>query len=278
MAERMRDNLRGAGRDYEAIRRAIDDIPNDPRVLAAAQQGSAAASAVMTQLREYHKERFAKSMRRALGLRIDLFSDSHVAPIIEQAIRDNVDLIKTIPPRYHDALKREFRKLAVDAPFDQAAVRKMLATGYRSAGYNLRRLTRDQTTKTIGKLTEARQTGVGITQYQWLTSQDERVRSSHVAKSGRIFEWASPPADTGHPGHDIQCRCTAIAIVPRVRARGAVPSEPGATVSQVEVGGGDARPPDNAAPAGGAGKALPAAPGHYPESGEASARAPPGAA
>ena len=50
-------------------------------------------------------------------------------------------------------------------------------------------------------------------QYQWLTSQDERVRPSHVANSGGLFDWASPPPDTGHPGEDILCRCNAVAVL-----------------------------------------------------------------
>ena len=48
---------------------------------------------------------------------------------------------------------------------------------------------------------------------QWLTSDDERVRPSHREKVGKFFRWDDPPADTGHPGADIQCRCVAIAAL-----------------------------------------------------------------
>lgn len=72
-----------------------------------------------------------------------------------------------------------------------------------------RRIARDQVSKLNGQLTQARQSGLGITHYFWRTSGDERVRDSHAAKEGNRYAWDDPPADTGHPGDDIMCRCTA---------------------------------------------------------------------
>lgn len=71
-----------------------------------------------------------------------------------------------------------------------------------------RRIARDQTSKLNGQLTQARQSGLGITHYFWRTSGDERVRDSHAALEGRRFSWDDPPS-VGHPGEDINCRCTA---------------------------------------------------------------------
>ena len=44
--------------------------------------------------------------------------------------------------------------------------------------------------------------------YRWRTAGDDKVRPSHAANEGRIFNWDYPP-DTGHPGEDYNCRCTA---------------------------------------------------------------------
>lgn len=46
------------------------------------------------------------------------------------------------------------------------------------------------------------------THYTWRTAQDERVRSTHAAREGRVFAWTDPP-DTGHPGEERNCRCWA---------------------------------------------------------------------
>jgi hypothetical protein len=44
--------------------------------------------------------------------------------------------------------------------------------------------------------------------YIWRTAGDDKVRPSHAANEGRVFAWNDPP-ETGHPGEDFNCRCTA---------------------------------------------------------------------
>lgn len=53
------------------------------------------------------------------------------------------------------------------------------------------------------------------THYVWRTSGDNKVRSSHAANNGKIFAWDNPP-ETGHPGEDYGCRCTAEPHTPEV--------------------------------------------------------------
>ncbi len=53
------------------------------------------------------------------------------------------------------------------------------------------------------------------THYIWRTSGDNKVRASHAANSGKIFAWDNPP-ETGHPGEDYNCRCTAEPYTPEV--------------------------------------------------------------
>lgn len=44
--------------------------------------------------------------------------------------------------------------------------------------------------------------------YVWHTVGDDRVRSSHEERDGKIFAWDDAP-EGGHPGEDYNCRCTA---------------------------------------------------------------------
>ncbi|WP_345820488.1 hypothetical protein ABC766_00295 [Methylobacterium fujisawaense] len=78
-------------------------------------------------------------------------------------------------------------------------------------------------------LNQFRQTQAGITQYEWWTRQDERVRGrpgglypkarpSHWARQGRIFSWSTPPED-GHPGEAHGCRCVARPVVTMAPAK-----------------------------------------------------------
>ena len=166
------------------------------------------------QLDGYHRAKLISTFRAALGVDIKMFlTRPAVAAFMTQKIAENVDLIRTIPPRFHEGLKRRVAEEFAEAPFDQARLRVMLRKEYQSSGYNLRRLTRDQTSKTIGGLTEKRHQQLGISRYVWRTSQDERVRASHEANNGRTFEWANPPAGTGHPSSDVQCRCNAEPLI-----------------------------------------------------------------
>jgi SPP1 gp7 family putative phage head morphogenesis protein len=49
-------------------------------------------------------------------------------------------------------------------------------------------------------------------QYVWRTRDDDKVRPSHRANDGHVFDWSAPPA-TGHPGSEYGCRCQAVPYV-----------------------------------------------------------------
>ena len=168
----------------------------------------------------YHKARTVLSFRAALGVDIRPFLlDAQVQDWLRARIAENVDLIKTIPPRMHASLRaRMLIEFNID-PFNQEAMTKLLREEFRSSGYNLRRIVRDQNSKLIGQLTQMRQQQAGVTAYVWMTAADERVRDSHRANNGRTFLWSGPPG-TGHPGSEVQCRCLARAIItPANKAR-----------------------------------------------------------
>jgi len=44
--------------------------------------------------------------------------------------------------------------------------------------------------------------------YIWRTQKDNKVRSSHADRDGKIYDWDDPPPG-GHPGEDFGCRCWA---------------------------------------------------------------------
>ena len=54
--------------------------------------------------------------------------------------------------------------------------------------------------------------GLGVTEYIWRSSDDERVRSLHREYDDRRFSWDEPP-DGGHPGEGYNCRCFAEPVV-----------------------------------------------------------------
>lgn len=80
-------------------------------------------------------------------------------------------------------------------------------------------IARDQVMKLNAAVTWERHTAAGITEYEWSTSGDERVRPSHARLDGRRFKYADPPVvdesgRTANPGEDYQCRCVAVPVIP----------------------------------------------------------------
>lgn len=158
----------------------------------------------------YSRARLIQTYRSALGVDVTrLLTEPEIASWMSRKLDENVALIKTIPPRMRDGFRRRLEAELREAPFDRARLTQILQAEYKSSGYNCRRLARDQTSKSTSQLTEIRQRQLGVTHYQWSTSKDERVRPTHRANEGRIFEWANPPPETGPPGADVMCRCVA---------------------------------------------------------------------
>ena len=164
----------------------------------------------------WHKKKIIAAFRAAIKIDVGvLLQDGPIRTALQDRIIDNVALIKTIPVKFQTDLKVSFLDEFAEAPFDRQRLTSMLSTAYDSAGYNLRRIARDQTTKAIGQFTELRQKQIGVEEYRWSSSTDNRVRPTHQLNEGKTFSWDDPPAATGHPGWDIQCRCVAVAIIPQ---------------------------------------------------------------
>ena len=93
------------------------------------------------------------------------------------------------------------------------ALKTELAQGLQISNKRAILIARDQTAKFNSDLSRIRQQEAGIDRYQWETAGDERVRASHRENDGKIFSWSEPPSATGHPGHDVNCRCVAIGLI-----------------------------------------------------------------
>lgn len=68
-------------------------------------------------------------------------------------------------------------------------------------------IARDQVGKLTGQLSAQRSQALGITQFVWRTSGDERVRDEHEARDGETYDYDNPP-DGELPGEPINCRCS----------------------------------------------------------------------
>jgi SPP1 gp7 family putative phage head morphogenesis protein len=134
--------------------------------------------------------------------------DKDTAVPVMDAIRNNVELIKTVPSQHLAKIQATISK-GIASGDDSFSLKKAIG---EVNGQNTKRaklIARDQLSKLNGVLVQARQQSLGVNGYIWRTSHDERVRDSHKDNDGKHFQWDSPPRSTGHPGEDIQCRCVA---------------------------------------------------------------------
>lgn len=169
------------------------------------------AALIGAQISKFNYEQFQKINRNVFG--IDIFINQ---PWLQDQLTlfatQNAQLIRSIP-------SEELLRVsgAVERGLQEGASFKTIAVDIeKSFGITRRRaknIARDQTTKLNASLTKLRQQELGVESYEWQTSGDERVRESHRKNDGKIFRWDSPPAATGHPGTDVNCRCVAIPIL-----------------------------------------------------------------
>jgi len=195
-----------------ALRRLLDKW-SSPEFRNVANQ--VAAKFVRT-ANDINAKRFSKSMK---GFGIDIFGDdTSLQEYVDASIFDNTRLITSIPEQYLTQVE-SIVMTNVRAGGRPSAIAKLLQKQFDVTENRAKMIARDQTAKVNGDLNKKRQIATGFEYFQWLTSEDERVRDRHddisdkITAYGRgIYRWDTPPiSDQGTPiipGQDFQCRCT----------------------------------------------------------------------
>lgn len=163
-----------------------------------------------TKINKLNKDDFNKSFEGVFGI-IPVTTETWQKDQIKKFTRDNVKLIKSIPEQYFAQIESTVSNMIQQGKMTKD-IEEEIYNRYSVSESRAALIARDQTNKFNGALTELRQREVGIKQYQWSTSLDERVRPEHEERHNDIFSWDNPPSD-GHPGQAINCRCEALAVI-----------------------------------------------------------------
>lgn len=144
---------------------------------------------------------------------------------VQQLIRENAALIKSVPLESAQRLTDEVRK-AQQMGARAGTIDKMMRTRFpKLVRSRTRLIARTETAKASTALTQARCEHVGADWYIWESSQDgDRVRPSHRLMQGVVVPWSQPPAPEllngekstlghYHVGECPNCRCTAIVVL-----------------------------------------------------------------
>ena len=155
---------------------------------------------------DFQKAELSKQVRQALGVPIEAVEKPIRDPVPE-FVKENVELIKTVPDRYFDRLEREVADAFVAGTHPRVLAERLMDID-GMAERDAMRIARDQIGKLNAQFNEERQKSLGAESYIWRTMRDNRVRDEHTEREGQEFRWDDPPED-GHPGEPIQCRCYA---------------------------------------------------------------------
>lgn len=160
---------------------------------------------------------WTKACKETLGvdIREDYYLGSFYKKNINDWVKSNVDLIKTIPSEYindvYDLIYKGYSsgKLISEVSKD---IEHLNVVNANRAKF----IARDQIAKLNADIQKAQQLDSGIKEYIWLTAKDERVRQSHKELDGKRCKWDKPPENSDgracHPGEDYGCRCIAIPV------------------------------------------------------------------
>lgn len=151
---------------------------------------------------------------------INIYSDSQtLTDYMQASIVDNVRLITSIPEQYMTQVD-SIVMTNIRAGGRPSAIAKSLQQQLGVTERRAKMIARDQTAKVNGDLNRMRQQSAGFSYFEWIDSNDERVRdrhrylTDHVTAYGKgVYRWDNPPlSDKGIPiipGSDYQCRCIA---------------------------------------------------------------------
>jgi SPP1 gp7 family putative phage head morphogenesis protein len=183
--------------------------------VAAAVLSEAVLQSVITMFGErmdrFNSRQFHETLRSAYG--VDIFvTEPGLAPLMRVWEAENLRLIRSIPSQYVEQLQGRI-VAAVQRGETVRSLTKLIRETYNLPMNRAELIARDQIGKLNGRLTAYRQQNVGIKEYRWRGTLDERERDEHVEREGETFSWDKPPPD-GHPGQPIRCRCWPEAVLP----------------------------------------------------------------
>jgi SPP1 gp7 family putative phage head morphogenesis protein len=191
----------------EIITKAINDIRIGIAINMTDTRRRSLADNQARSVSAFDQGQFRRQVKTAIGVD-PIIDEPYLGPQISSFVERNAALIKDVPEQSVARLETKLRT-GIERGDSLAKITAEVQGELRIAKNRAKLIARDQTNKFIGKLTELRQTSIGVAEYTWSTSKDERVRPEHAARDGKVYKWSDPPAG-GHPGEDIQCRCRAI--------------------------------------------------------------------
>lgn len=183
-------------------------------IITSQRQAEAVMTSVAGRTADINQREWRELVRSAYGVDV-LRGEPWLADQLSAWEQVNLGLIRSLPQTAIDQIRTQVTQ-AVTQGQSLRELKAIIRERLDVADSRAELIARDQIAKLNADLTERRQRAIGVTSYVWRTMGDERVRPSHAAHNGKVFQWAKPPAGTGHPGNDVRCRCYADPVLPEM--------------------------------------------------------------
>lgn len=211
LSRRTGDALRLADDVGANARAIIEGLRHEAERLAAGAQVE--ASAAIQKEAQRNTRQFIAGVQAQAQIDVTaLLRDDDLVDLLSIKSEEANRLITNLSLDVHNRIERETLGAIFEGRSNEQIAKSLQEID--GIGRNRSRLiARDQANKLNNAMNQFRQEQAGVTHYRWKTILDGRERPSHHANNDQVFAWSSPPANTGHPGHDINCRCRALAII-----------------------------------------------------------------
>jgi len=169
------------------------------------------------QTNQYNKAEWTRLVRSQYGVNPTKEDPEKYNALLANWARNNALLIKDIPDKTSRQIAEQVNQALIEGTNladTQKEIFNIMSDRTDVQDSRAKLIARDQVAKLNGQLTMERQVDMGVDSYIWRTVGDERVRETHADNEDQTFTWDNPPAETGHPGDDYQCRCWAEPILP----------------------------------------------------------------
>lgn len=162
-----------------------------------------------------HTKTFMDTARRAVGVNLEaVVRNEQLQDYLRLAAARNASLITSLSD---DVVKRVEQTVLTNfaAGNSVKTLKRSLTEQFGITQSRAELIAFDQTAKLNSDLNTIRQEQAGITEYDWTTSHDERVRPLHRRLDGKRYKYGQPTgAEQGlPPGQPIRCRCIARGVI-----------------------------------------------------------------
>lgn len=141
---------------------------------------------------------------------------------VDELIAENATLIKSLPQTITGTIVKHIQTQVVAGLRPEEIIKQLKPKMREMKAYQIARLARTEVAKADTAITRARAEDLGLNWYQWVTSEDARVRKGHKLMDKILINWNNPPSPEAlakekseghyHAGNIYNCRCIALPI------------------------------------------------------------------